>query len=366
MISLMDEIDNSLIALDLPPISDVVDNKKKSIQYINKILKQHGNKVAIPFNSSLKQYDFRVKHVLFSFGLGILISAFYDLKFKIEEEYKKYNISNTFIYTWLTLCLYHDFGYFIGESHLKTDDIEKIDVKYSIFDYSYCTSRYSKNLFFSYYKNKYKGQDWDKKKYNLSENEEVGDHGILGGYVLFERLYLSEIEKDILGRKTYLQTIGDTTFHFERIPMYQDVCFRIMEHNIWKNNNLYEDSNPLHEIDAEHFTRINFIEPLLYLLSIVDTIEMTKKFCRYSDESEEKVHFIFPKTLGSKIKIEISDTSINIDYSELELFIKKHKYFDNINSWKSSVIGLNDWVCVDAYEGKDSKIFIRTEINSTT
>ena len=115
MTNLMKEIDKNLIELDLPSISDVVDNKRKSIQYINKILKQHGNKVTIPFNSSLKQYDFRVKHVLFSFGLGIVLSSFHNLKYKIEEDYKRYNIQNTFIYTWLTLCLYHDFGYFIGE-----------------------------------------------------------------------------------------------------------------------------------------------------------------------------------------------------------------------------------------------------------
>ena len=361
MTNLMKEIDKNLIELDLPPISDVVDNKRKSIQYINKILKQHGNKVTIPFNSSLKQYDFRVKHVLFSFGLGIVLSSFHNLKYKIEEDYKRYNIQNTFIYTWLTLCLYHDFGYFIGESHLKFDDIEKIKVNYNIFDYGYCTSRYSKNLFLDYYKNKYEEQNWESNKYNLLENEEVGDHGILGGYVLFERLYSSEINTISLKKAT-----KDTNSYFERIPLYQDICYRIMEHNIWKNSNLYEDDNPLHEIDANHFSKINFIEPLLYLLSLVDTIEMTKKFCRYSDDSDEKKHFIFPKTLGSKIRIEISDTFINIDYSELERFIKKHKYFDSIATWKASVIGLSDWVCVDSYEGTNSKLFVKTEIKSNT
>ena len=137
-----------------------------------------------------------------------------------------------------------------------------------------------------------------------------------------------------------------------------------MEHNIWKNSNLYEDSNPLQEIDAEHFLKIGYMEPLLYLLSLVDTLEMTKKFCRYSDESKDKEHFVFPKTLGTKIKIKVSAGVIDIDYSELESFIKKHKYFDSINGWKASVMGLNDWVCVDAYESKNSRLILKTEIST--
>ena len=363
MTNLMEEIDNGLAELGLPPISNVVDNKKKSIQYINTILKQYGNKVTIPFNSALDQYDFRVKHVLFSFGLGIVLSSFNNLKNKIEDEYKKYEIQQSFIYTWITLCLYHDFGYFIGASYFSIDDIEKISLDYNIFNYTYCDSRYSKELYCHYYKNKYKQQNWNQNNYNPSENEEVGDHGILGGYVLFERLYSSETKKNSKNKEIILPT-NDIELHFERIPLYQDICFRIMEHNIWKNNKLYEDSNPLQEIDAEHFLKIGYMEPLLYLLSLVDTIEMTKKFCRYSDGSKEKEHFVFPKTLGTKIKIKVSAGSIDRDYSEWELFIKKHKYFDSINRWKTSVIGLNDWVCVDAYESKNSRLILKTEINT--
>lgn len=286
MINLMDKIDDSLVELGLLPISNVVNNKEKSMQYINNILRQHGNKVAIPFNSSLKQYDYRIKHVLFSFGLGIVLSSFSNLRDRIKKEYTKFGIQQPFVYTWMSVCLYHDFGYFISESHLKTDDIEKIELKYKIFNYNYCNSRYSKELFFHYYKNRYNNQNWEKRNYILSDSEEVGDHGILGGYVLFERLCCSEPDNI-----------------FERIPLYQDICFRIMEHNIWRNKNTYEESNPLHEIDAIHFLKIDTVEPLLFLLSLVDTIKMTKKFCKYSDEDKDKVRFIFPKTLGRKIKI---------------------------------------------------------------
>ena len=91
---------------------------------------------------------------------------------------------------------------------------------------------------------------------------------------------------------------------------------------------------------------------------------MTKKFCKYSDDSQEKEHFVFPKTLGSKIKVKISDTSIDIDYLEFEKYIKEHKFFDSIEDWKHSIIGLNDWLCLEAREGKNSEIILTKQITT--
>ena len=142
MKNLMEEIDVGLQEFGLSPISDIVNNKEKSISYINRVLREYGNKVTIPFQLTLDKYDFRVNHVLFSFGLGIVLASFCNLKEKIEQEYEKYKIKNTFIYTWLTLCLYHDFGYFIGLSYLRTDNIKDLLLDHYIFDYSYCKSRY--------------------------------------------------------------------------------------------------------------------------------------------------------------------------------------------------------------------------------
>lgn len=368
MRNLMEEIDLKLKEVGLEPISNVVDNKKYCIRYINKILRKYGNKVTIPFQLTLSQYDFRVKHVLFSFGLGIVFANFYNLKTKIEEEYRHFEIDNTFIYVWMTLCLYHDFGYFIGSSYIQTDSIENLHLDYIIFDYDYCKSRYSNNLYVEYYKDKFSKQKRNQK--NMAEQEEVGDHGILGGYVLFDRLYSSEV-KPISLKKNLMRNIYDLEsphdgleYHLERIPLYQDICYRIMEHNIWKNKDNFAEDHPFYEIGSKTFKYIDVFEPLLYLLSLVDTIEMTKKFCKYSDDSQEKEHFVFPKTLGSKIKVKISDTSIDIDYLEFEKYIKEHKFFDSIEDWKHSIIGLNDWLCLEAREGKNSKIILTKQITT--
>ena len=355
----MEIIDERLTEYGLPPISDVVNNKKKCIIYINKTLKDYGNKVSIPFQLTLDKYDFRVKHVLFSFGLGIVLADFMNLHKIIECEYEKYKIQNVFIYTWLTLCLYHDYGYFIGSSFLRTDNIQNLQLDHVIFDYDYCTSRYSKDLFIRYYNDKYKGQKWDENEYSIEKKEEVGDHGILGGVILFSNLYSSEIEENT-PKKDLAKAIDDwekerypIEYHPERIPFYQDICYRIMEHNVWKNNGIFDDENhPLLEIDANHFIKIDINESLLFLLSLVDTIEMTKKFCTYKDVGSEKDHYIFPKTLASKMKINVTLNSINLNYSEFDEYITQHDYFGDISRWKQSVETLSEWVSVDEYSGE--------------
>ena len=74
---------------------------------------------------------------------------------------------------------------------------------------------------------------------------------------------------------------------------------------------------------------------------------MTKRFCQYSDTDTDKNHFIFPKTLGSKVYIEVSYNTITIDYRELKNTIQQNKYLSGIEKWQKGVTGLSDWVKVD-------------------
>lgn len=120
MKNLMDAIDEYLMAQGYDPISGVINNKEKCVRYINRILESVDNKVVIPFGLALDKYDFRVKHVLFSFGLGVLLAEFCNLDKVIENKYRKYKVDAPFGYIWLTLCIYHDYGYFGGISFLRS------------------------------------------------------------------------------------------------------------------------------------------------------------------------------------------------------------------------------------------------------
>ena len=168
---LMDAIDRRLTELGLTPICGVVNNREQCTRYISRILEDHGNKVAIPFQDTLEQYDFRVKHVLFSFGLGIVLAPFCHLEDRIQAACRR-EAPPSFLYVWLTVCLYHDFGYFIAPACRSAASLEALDLAHPIFDAGYCESRYSRRLYEAYYREKYARHGPD--------SEEVGDHGILG------------------------------------------------------------------------------------------------------------------------------------------------------------------------------------------
>lgn len=138
------------------------------------------------------------------------------------------------------------------------------------------------------------------------------------------------------------------------MSLYQNICFRIMEHNIWRQDKDYPEGDPYHAIGHNSFTRIGAIkESLLYILSLVDTIEMTKKFRKYTDNTPSRS--LLPAHLGKQFDIEISEKAIAIDYSKLKPYLKKNEYADtDIDTWVKAVHGLAEWVDVKT-EKNDQK-----------
>lgn len=330
--NLIDQIDFELQRCGLKPISDVVNNKDKCFKYVNELLKKVGNNVTIPDRIEVDKYDFRIKHVLLSFGLGFIFADFNDIKTKINSQYHIPDVADTFIYTWLTLCLYHDYGYFIKSDYTDVNSFADISLDHSIFDYDYCQSRYTYNFYAEYYNNKYQNQLKNENRQDW-KGEEVGDHGILGGYVLFDKLYRNSADMEAKNKGLIQQ----------KNSFYQDICYRIMEHNIWRQKEKYGKDHAYYEISNENFRLIDIYEPLLYILSIVDTIEMSKKFCKNPENQSSRA--VLPKIISSQFNVKVTESSIIIDYSNLEDYIKRNNYKNaNIDAWVSGVLELQEWV----------------------
>ena len=269
-----------------------------------------------------EEYDYRIKHILFSFGLGLVFADFANLTTKISEKYKycQYEIENNnndnFLYAWLTVCLYHDFGYYVD--HKKYSNISNLSniinsLECNIF-MSGALSRYSPELYHKYYADRYKT---NKKNGDF----EIGDHGILGGIVLY----------DLINRESSCEYC-----YFD-----ENLCFCIMEHNIWKQKKDYPLSSPYHWIDKSNFVKIDSQkEPLLFLLSLVDTIEPTKKFSKYKDSDSSSDKSIFPKTIAKSIKINVTNKSIIIDGNDLEKVLKKRDKTLKISDWSRATAEL--------------------------
>lgn len=234
------------------------------------------------------------------------------------------NNEEAFLYAWLTVCLYHDFGYYVDrQKYGEISDISEIvkSLRKDIFK-STSISRYNFELYQEYYGKMYKK--------NKKENKfEIGDHGILGGVILYDLM-----KKE----KTY-----------DHCPFCADICFCIMEHNIWKQNEDYPLSSSYHLIDKSNFVKINSQkEPLLFLLSLVDTIEPTKKFSKYKDAESLNAKSIFPKTIANNIKINVTTEAIVIDGSGLKNVLDKRDKSIEMSDWTNPIKFLSNWVKVNS------------------
>ena len=136
--------------------------------------------------------------------------------------------------------------------------------------------------------------------------------------------------------------------------IYQNICYRIMEHNIWMydpKHNFFEsfDRSKMNEINKKNFKKIDDNESLLFLLSLVDTIEFIKKMSTTSLDNIEAQSR--PSTISNKIKIEVNSEQIIIDTQAT----KNIKGYDD---WIGSINGLNNWMKVEV-SLKDNIIMIK-------
>jgi hypothetical protein len=352
--NLIIKIDKALKKHKLDPISDIINNRDKCVDYINNLLIKDKNYVSITKKTLKEELDYRVKHTLFSFGLGVYLATYKGLKAKITEKYKRYSKypnKITFINVWLSACLYHDYGYFISDEFEGCDTLEKINVSENIFKYfdssereSPIKSRYSEELYKVYYTRQYK---FHKK----NDSTEIGDHGILGGYVLFDRLCV-QLDKALV-EETDKVEVDFNINSYESIfkpqkgmkTYYQEFCYTIMEHNIWRLPVNKNSEGMFREITGKNFPKItDNQEPLLFLLSLVDTIEFIKKYCVYKDRDTSKIESMFPTTACRYININMKKDVIEFSVFGLNQQLKRRNINKTEDDWKDSVYSLHNWV----------------------
>lgn len=235
----------------------------------------------------------RVIHLIVCYYIGLEISLFTDIKSKIDKKYEKNNgvkayfkkeekgQGSIFESIWFLTSLMHDYGYFCSYNYASLDDLDILELGHNIFDE--CKSkqvfRFKKKTYYNYYKNKYESNN----KNELSKyiHDEIGDHGILAGMIIYDNVVSKNEPKSIkltgnecLMVKFKLQ--NELKEEEKRIiyngieSCFFEICKAIIEHNIWNDGNF--------EIKfGEEYKKISSDNPLDYLLSIADTIESTKK-----------------------------------------------------------------------------------------
>lgn len=353
MNNLLNEIEIALKKNNLDSFLDVIDNREKSAKYIKTLLKEEmdlPDKVISIENLKTKFGD-RANHILYTFALGILLSDFDGLKYKIEQSYAKYFVdkNNVFFKTWLITSLYHDYGYFLFNIYNSIASLEDFKVRNVIFDYKeeekdamklfglisdlQEKSRYSKQIYEYYFEGIVLKRDTD----------EPFEHGIAGGYVLFDDLISYSTKKDVKSRKEIKKAMGVRCNDVNNDSFYQNVCYRIMEHNIWKikyKDSFFDSFNKtmLKDIVNNNFIKISNNEPLLFLLSLVDTIEFVKRMSTTSLDNLTSQSR--PTTLSKKILIDVGQNEIILDINAVKNIV-------GFDKWKNGIVGIDDWVKVN-------------------
>lgn len=340
MALLIKEIDEIMGNYLIPPMSMVLDDVRKSKEWVNAVLVCHGNLQTYSKKNINRLNHSRIKHIMITFGMGCVFSKFCNLEKIIANTYwvSGGSVEDRFLFAWLFVCLYHDYGYFVDrEKYKEIPSIKKLSIEKSIFD-SEAKSRYSQKLYNTYYAVQYKR---NREQYKKDEYSEIGDHGILGGIVLYDAM--KEDDADFCGDAN--EFLGD-------------FCYRIMEHNIWKKDRSYSQRYPFYEIGNDRFKKIDVDEGLLFLLSLVDTIELTKRYFQYHGHLKSKLS---SKQIAENINCSVNAKRIEIDVTPLIVLLKENEdgfLIEKMGKWKEGVIGLNNWVNVSVVMKDYSKIVI--------
>lgn len=320
--------------LSLNPFESLIGDGNECAKFIRAVLKDDDiNQVG----KDSTYYQFakdRSTHAVLTYLIGLCFFDFHDLQRNIaalsnsKSRFKTDEVNRL----WMLTSLYHDWGY-------TSKNVEKSDYKfrgkYDLFEDVYSDSRLKVLLNYSRTYSKTFAHTYDQIKaygkysraYRQNENKstkssgsskkpvEMIDHGILGGVTIFDRLI-----HNILKSESPSET---------ELLLAKTSCSTIAQHNIFKSDSPQRDekyreycgSNVLEYLYYENGFSIGMGTPLLLLMCLVDTFECIKRF----GQSEGLSQYLQTKTVLSNIEIEISKTTIMLDYRKLLQYIREEK-----------------------------------------
>lgn len=326
---------------------NLMDDENKCIEFISKVYEFDISPDIFVYNKE------RAKHIIVTFLLGLGLKNIFDLKESIDSDIRYNSI-------WIQSSMLHDYGYFIDEYKQSDLTIDDITSKYNlltdeyngVFDDLNGLTKSGYKCYFPYeYEEIIKYFNY-KKKYS----KEINDHGIVGGCLAFEKYCIRVAKYD----KKFYELKGIHYRPSHEINRQQKIaCYTAATHNIFKSSTKKTDKKYL-EFDLKNLLstskkRIKVKNKLLMLLSLVDTIECSKRFSKRENPNE----YLFQKTILENVVISTSNNSITIDYSNLFLHISKRKNNEalkrSFNYQMNSVKTIYKWTDFKCYKNSFSE-----------
>lgn len=267
------------------------DTSKSSYQFIQEYF-QAGRKLhvfTLNFNKEVQRAG-KHQHTVALYFLGCKL---YQL---IDSPLKQFFVENLkdsrwydFKYTWFLACLYHDTASAIEKTAYSNEPLDFFlgtnNIKHNVFNHKPMLPyadlfTFPEELVENYF------------HYRIDYCKSV-DHGILGGFLLFDRL---RENYDNAWRKCCLQNANkrivddqfnytyekfefeDRNWQIDHLDHFAIIADSVIAHNIWFNNNveLYKHYG-LEPLIISNKNQIALTDrPLLFFLSLLDTIEPIK------------------------------------------------------------------------------------------
>ncbi len=320
-------------------------NKKKALEFI--------------FNDEYRDNG-KHQHTVALYLLGLHLKCLFDgrIKDKIHELMPVDDESDSWYdyrYTWFLTSLYHDVASCIESfpkvrnliAQQKTLDfyLREFNIKYTPFNYTPTHSdvsltRFSETLVKNYF------------YYRMDDNSSGHkcDHGIIGGYMLFDKLYRNFKDKtrDVSWKPNHREeNIHGLRYRPEHLDHFAYIADAIICHNMWTANEparieTYREYGlePLIIDETNQNRKLNIDDyPLQFLLCLLDSIEPVK---RYTGEKADLNDDWDAKKVLDSFSVDPSENENEIRISWCENAEKAKEF----TKWADSVNDLSKWMDV--------------------
>lgn len=308
----------------------------------------------IAFPDEYSQFGKHI-HTVSLYLLGCVLKESFSSKVRdavkcaLDSECSWYE-DHDFYYSWFLTCLYHDVASSIeSRIPLITNEQQKHleyycgkwNIKYTPYSHqpvnpSADLNCYSENLIKNYF-------------YYRTNKGEI-DHGIIGGYLLFDRLkknFITITSGEKGKEREVVTTVGDQLikWNIEHPDHFVYVADAIICHNLWTCN-YGEDSTEYEQYGLDPLIikskcdKVSIEKyPLQFMLRLLDSLEPTKRF------ESMKVKDVLQSVFISK---DDDNMGMTIGWKPLLL------YQEGFNRWYNTIIGLSNWMNVSISDAKKS------------
>ena len=336
------------------PFEEMINNDDKCLKLIQ---------AALEFKSGVaRENRHRASHILVTWLLGIGMSSFFKLDNSKDPFSKKF-----FPNLWLQTAMLHDYGYLCDEISNRDLALEDIVGEYDLLsdtyfdeDLSVICGMTANSQFAHYFTYSYQeireyfayGKHLHKKDI-LRPGVELNDHGIVGACIAF-RKYCEAVTK-----KKKIKPSPAIT------QIQKIACIVAASHNIFKSSDAKTDNIyiqfGLTNLLSSSEVRVNKENILLLLMSLVDTIECTKRFSQKSNPKQ----YLQQATTLKYVDVEIED-GLLISFSRLHTYIERERKSEEmkktLNSHINGLRNISSWTSFSAEYNEDVPFDVRIRL----